>query len=444
MRIGVQEGWLETRRGSGIWPRGSLPQAIPKPPRFDSVRLAEQLRAEILAGRFGSGQFLPSPKLHSRQVRVHAATVRKAYGTLVSQGLVERVGRGWMVAPPRARRPSHSPALLCIGAAGNDGRLLVDSDREWDFWREIQLEATRCGLEPVLLAVGETTPEIDANAFGALVSNWHMADSGALLDALQKSRLPTAVWAATEEPLPGERYRQARNLWFHDLAHGRGAGETMAEFATALGHRKIAWISPFHASTWSQNRLEGLRASLPPSVEVVEAVHGWISEWDVQVQLAWNPEVTRRLDLEGIAHPSDPDRLRRPLVDMLTRKRCMERFGPRLEAALDSGATLWIAGSDLIAHWCLQWLEERGIRPPHGLGLASFDDTREATRLDVTSLRFDVQGMARAMVRQILSSRESHKLLTRYAGSVVRRASTSGFDAEPGAAGTSRPARIRI
>jgi len=120
----------------------------------------------------------------------------------------------------------------------------------------------------------------------------------------------------------------------------------------------------------------------------------------------------------------DPDEIRRPLVETITRGRCLEVFAPRLEAALESGATLWIAGSDLIAQWCLHWLGTRGLAVPRDLRLASFDDTRDATRLDLSSLRFDVQAMARAMIRQVLSSRRNHPAVTRYSGFVVERGST--------------------
>jgi len=75
--------------------------------------------------------------------------------------------------------------------------------------------------------------------------------------------------------------------------------------------------------------------------------------------------------------------------------------------------------------WCWHWLRARGVRVPEDLAMVAFDDSREASRFGLTSLRFDVQGMARAMVRQILSSRQPHPLLTRYAGAVIGRHSSS-------------------
>lgn len=416
----VRAGRLETRQGAGTWLRGARPAAVLPAPKPDAGRLAERIEAEIRAGRFGSGQPLPPPKDLAQLHGVHVATVRKALGHLLGQGLVERLGRAWRVTVPHPRRALRSPVLLCIGAGDAQGGLRMDTDREWDFWREIQAEAVRCGLVPRLVAWGQALPLLEG-AFGAVVSTWHLQDSTQLLDGLMRARLPTAVWVANHETLPGTRYRQARTLWFHDLAFGKEAGQTMAKALAGLGHRKLAWISPFHGSSWSRNRLEGLRGGLPADFELVEAVEGWVSEWDVQKDVHLDPQVLGRIDLEGIDHGGSLATIARPLVEAVTRDRCLAVFGPRLEAVLDSGATLWVAASDLAAGWCWHWLQSRGLRMPP---MVSFDDSREASRTGLTSMRFDVQGMARAMLRQVVSSRQPHRRLTRYAGDVVVRASS--------------------
>jgi len=416
----VGQGRLETRQGAGTWLRGMAPVAAVPAVRLDAGRLAERFGAEIRAGRYGSGQRLPPPKDLAQRHGVHAVTVRKALGMLVAQGLLERQGRAWKVCIRHARRTLRAPVLLCIGAGDAEGKLRMDSDREWDFWREIQAEAVRCGLVPRLVPWSGELPRLDG-AFGAVVSTWHLNDSAPLLDGLLRARLPAAVWVANHETLPGSRYRQARTLWFHDLAFGKEAGQTMAKALSGLGHRKLAWISPFHGSTWSRNRLDGLKAALPAGFELVEAVEEWVSEWDVQKDVHLDPLVLGRIDLAGIDHGGSLEAIARPLVEAITRERCLAVFGPRLETVMDSGATLWVAASDLAAQWCRHWLQARGIRPP---AMVSFDDSREASRVGLTSLRFDVQGMARVMLRQVQSSRQPHRLLTRYAGDVVVRASS--------------------
>lgn len=416
----VRSGHLEARQGAGIWLRGSAPVVAMPAARLDAGRLVERLGAEIRTGQYASGRSLPPPKDLSRMHGIHVVTVRKALGMLVSQGLLERQGRAWNVCLRPSRRVLRTPVLLCIGAGDAEGNLRMDTDREWDFWREIQAEAVRCGLMPRLLPWTGELPRLDGS-FGAVVSTWHLQDSTPILDGLMRARLPAAVWVANHETLPGARYRQARTLWFHDLAFGKEAGQTMAHALAGLGHRRLAWISPFHGSVWSRNRLAGLRDGLPDGIELVEAVEGWVSEWDVQKDVHEDPLVLGRIDLAGVDHGGSLEAIARPLVEAITRDRCLEVFGPRLEAVLDSGATLWVVASDIAALWCRHWLRVRGLRPPP---MVSFDDSREASRVGLTSLRFDVQGMARAMLRQVLSSRQPHRLLTRYAGDVVVRASS--------------------
>lgn len=421
----VRQGWLETRPGSGIWPRGARPRPSPPALRMDAERLAESIATDIQTGKLAAGGSLSPPKDYSNLHGIHPSTVRKAFAILQGQGLVERRGRSWAASRPRLGTPSRAPVLWCIGASDADGNLRMESDREWDFWRGIQAEAIRCGLRPRLIPWRGALPGLSEDVLGAIVSTWHLIDSSQLLDAVLRARLPAAVWAANHEGLPGKRYRLARGMWFHELAFGRGAGLAMAGYLAGLDHAKVAWVSPFQASPWARNRLDGLREGLPPEVELVEANGEWTSEWDIQDGVLADPASLSRVRLEGIDHGGATDPLRRPVIEAVTRDRALAIFGPRLEEAWSSGATLWVAASDLVARWCLHWLRARGHETPRDIALASFDDTRDASRLNLTSLRFDVQGMVRAMVRQVLSRREPHRLFTHYDGLVVERASTA-------------------
>ena len=424
VREAVEQGRLESRMGSGVWPAGArTPAFLEAPAKMDAERLSDRIREGILHGLYPGEIALPSPKQEALRHGLHPSTVRKAYSILEGRRLVERRGRSWVVAHPSLPGPRRHRVVLCVGAAGPDGGLRMDSDREWDFWRDVQSELARCGLVPRLVPIGTSLPAFDEPVFGAIFSNLHLPEGGPVLEALHLRRIPTAVWSTTEELLPGPRFAGMAGFRFHDLAFGREAGAIMGRFASESGHRRVAWISPFHGSSWSRHRLEGLRHGLGNDVELVEATHGWISEWDEYVRLAWSPETLSRFRLDGIEAP-DPDKLRRPLVDALVQERCLAILEPALDSALRSGATLWVACSDLAASWCLSWLRRRGIEVPRDLSLAGFDDARDATRLDLTSLRFPIQEMVRAMVRQILSGLREKGGIVRYAGEVVERGST--------------------
>ncbi|MEK7394153.1 MAG: hypothetical protein AAB214_16465, partial [Fibrobacterota bacterium] len=79
---------------------------------------------------------------------------------------MKRIGRAWKILSPSVGNPNQTRVLLCIGSADPNGNLRIESDREWDFWREIQLEALRCGLEPRLVAWNDTPLPLDDRCHG--------------------------------------------------------------------------------------------------------------------------------------------------------------------------------------------------------------------------------------------------------------------------------------
>jgi len=422
-----RRGWIETRPGSGTWPAGALPARGGASVRRDARQAAEDLAEEIARGRWPSREPLPSPKVLAERYRIHPTTMRKALVLLEDRRLIVRSGRTWTVHQPRipSARASKS-VVLCLGAADPEGGLRMGTDREWDFWREIQAEAARCDLRPVILPWhGDLGPDRE-RSLGAIVSTWHMLDPHPLLGALRQARLPSAVWVENPEALPGARYRDAPRLWFHDMAYGREAGAALAAHLQTLGHRRIAWIGPFHGSLWSRNRLDGLREALGSGFALHEATRDWVSEWDVQ-ETVWNdPAIWGAFHLDGIDHRGKVADLVRPIMESAARDRSLRLLEDTLSGALASGATLWVAASDLVARWCLHWLSARGLEVPRDLALAGFDDSRDALRHDLTSVRFDAQAMARSMVRQILSPSSTARKTTRYHGAVVARGSTAG------------------
>jgi DNA-binding LacI/PurR family transcriptional regulator len=241
---------------------------------------------------------------------------------------------------------------------------------------------------------------------------------------LHRARLPSAVWL--ENPVLSPARLSVRSPWlgFHDMAYGRESGAVLADHPAVRKHARIAWISPFHGAEWSRNRLEGLRQHLPGGTFLHEALGPWVSEWDFQAAVWRDPEAWKRVRLDGVgmgAHVAD---LARPLMEAIGRDRLIESFSPALEKALASGASLWVAASDWIAMACMDWLGAQGLRTPGDVALAGFDDSREALRHGLTSVRFDAQMMARAMVRQVLSPEAGGRKTLHYGGTVVARGST--------------------
>ena len=61
-------------------------------------QIAEQLKEEILSGKRGEGEYLPSIRELARELRISVITTMKAYELLESEGLVTAVqGKGFYV-----------------------------------------------------------------------------------------------------------------------------------------------------------------------------------------------------------------------------------------------------------------------------------------------------------------------------------------------------------
>lgn len=61
-------------------------------------QIAEQFREQILSGKLGNGEFLPSIRGLAKELKISVITTMKAYETLESEGLVTAMqGKGYYV-----------------------------------------------------------------------------------------------------------------------------------------------------------------------------------------------------------------------------------------------------------------------------------------------------------------------------------------------------------
>jgi GntR family transcriptional regulator len=90
-------------------------------------QLVDQIRAQIVGGRFAADAFLPSVRQVADELQVNPMTVSKAYSILEREGVVELVrGQGMRVLPPgraadaRARERAILPLLRQVAEAARD------------------------------------------------------------------------------------------------------------------------------------------------------------------------------------------------------------------------------------------------------------------------------------------------------------------------------------
>lgn len=414
-----EEGRLRPRRGVGLQAREV---ASPERRRTWSD-LAQALERDLQEGRFASTEPLPAPKELAGRWGVHPVTVRRALARLTCDGLLERRGRLWAPARPAARTGTW-PVILCVGGGDAQGRLLMEGDREIDLWRELQAEASaqRLAVRPLAWSSGDLG-RLPEGTVGAVVSTWHVSDPQELLERLAARRIRTCVWTESALDRTGALGRDGL-VSVHGIGSSREAGRAMGEHLRELGHRSCAWLSPFHGSRWSKERLEGLKEGFAGQVEACTL--GLFSEWDVLEPFVpgladWERRL-EGLDLSWSLAPWNPYR---QIHASLGWAELARRLEPEWERAAACGASAWVGASDLVAALSRRWLERNGRTVSGCVSLCGFDDTALAMREDLTSYRFDAAALARSVVLHLRASRPGGGMRRSHPGRLVVRGSTT-------------------
>jgi DNA-binding transcriptional regulator YhcF (GntR family)/DNA-binding LacI/PurR family transcriptional regulator len=416
----VQRGVLRKRGRSGHWRQDEFPRAGGRSARTDATRIEEALAAELRSGLHPWNVPFPSVKEQARRWGCHPQTASRIFASLQSAGLLERRGRSYHPVSPRRGLHRTKAAILCVGAAGLRGELRMDTDREIDFWKELGIESSRLGLELHRVPWAGGKLPVDPSVVGVVASTWHLPDPEALYKVLDRVRVPVCVWI--QDPSSHRSpVRSHPRLRFHDQGYGAASGRLLATHMFDRGHVHLAFVSPWHGSVWSRERLKGIRqeAVLRGGEVSVFSLDG-ISEWD-RMAPAWeDPAIWEGFPAVAVARavegPVDP--VREQAIRTLGWNRIRRDMDPLLQGALATGATAWIGANDECALIAQEWLAARGERR----AVAGFDDTSGALRADLTSFRFDSGAMVRSMLSQILSQGRGPGL-SRHEGVVVARGS---------------------
>jgi len=408
---------IESKPRSGMWRTGETPGSVVASRKANARDLATLLSSQIRDGLHPWGQPLPSIKELAARWNCHPRTASKALDIAMGEGSLARRGRLHFpsVAPPR--KATVRPVLLCISYATADGKFRMDSDRESDFWREIGSHAAHAGLSLRRIAYpGELT--IPAGTVGVVATTWHQADPARLYGELGRLRLPVCVWV--EDPVFDKSSWRGPRMYFHDLGYATGIGASVARHFLDLGHEHIAYISPWHSTRWSRNRLEGVAKEVAGRRARLEAFCSDDEPDDAPLARRDHPPS----DQSASALVRDPGSNPRFDLDEFQHDRIRQKSRPLFASALASGATAWICANDDVALRALDWLRENAAEFPKTISVAGFDDSVDALRADLTSYRFASDAMARSMILQILSSNAS-KAFSHHEGVVVPRSTSA-------------------
>lgn len=410
--------------------RPRFPDAHPRParpaPSEAGLRKWERLRADIerdmLQGVYQPGETLPSLKELQGKYHVCYSTLRKALRDL------ERAGR-WPPASYGVQARGGGPYVVYLAWGDERGNQHFDEPFDHEYLKALRSACERLNLEPAVAVYGYpggslrlvmppgaplAFPALCERAVGFLVRTACPRDVCAdLLPLLKRYRKPIAVLDEIDSPSLPEWTRANRLIKSFRPTITEASGEIMARHLLALGHRRLAVITPFRDAIWSRNRIAGLAATLrradPDAVLAEYALampyqqrHAVRENRAVALLRrsllrtpGWQPPLP---SLRGLMAQAD-----REIHLAVRRERILEALAPGLEKALRrKDLTAWVAIDDDTALLVLEFLGRRGIQVPRDLSLVGFDDTAEGARRDLTTYNFDFERFNHYVLRFLL------------------------------------------
>lgn len=413
---------------------GQPPPDSPPPRRRRWQQLCVQVERDLLCGTLCRQGELPPVTELSRRFGVNYRTMRKVLDTLVERGELYPYQRTYRIHSPSSSRPLDTVVL--IAASDREGGLRQYSPRTADTMRELETECSRSGVALVTIPWRRAAAGLDGAASPDRHLDSFLGDSPAVgfmvwtagLDRAGVRRVvahiahagrPAAVLEEDDDLPPQRRSRAQAGSRVYVAADCVSGGALTARYLLSLGHRRIAFISPVHGSSWSQRRLAGVeeactQADLPTTVS-----RHVLPEFRFRTQFLTEDTrqrhaVERLLD-HAAAHPPLTDDitvdtirdLRAFVMPAMKSRLLHQKLLPLLDSASRSKATAWVCATDEVAIEALTYVRNRGLRVPRDISVMGFDDSFEAFTAGLTSYSFNTASAVRPMLDFLLRPRTS-------------------------------------
>lgn len=454
-----QDGVIDCRWGSGIFPLKDR-RVEPTPYKNSSAlnksdSILEQIEKDLLNNIYRRGEKLPSIKTLVSRFNTSYPTIKKVFQKLISKDLIQSRGYTYYFTESFFH---WKVKIGVISAVDTDGKLIIEKERERNFFRQLSIEADRRNIQleyigfsdwnvPSSFRLNRRRAAVqlteDPDMLGYILVSWHMRDYKECLNRLVSLKKPISVWLENSIGLPQDNDSTLmRPISFFDLSYSLQPGLDMGRFLLRSGHRKIAFISPFHGSTWSQQRLTGLKEAFV-SAGIRDGVKEYTNS-DFTDDWSFMNQVLERNDLEMIINTKllqdkfsqslNSERLNEVIFEinsLFRDHRIFQVSESLMNAAInDRTITAWVAANDLCAIQCLNYLN-RSVSVPDKISLVGFDNSFQSLKLGLTSYDFNTSGLAQSMIDYILNPTSSlydkHSRVINLNGKVVVRDSVKNL-----------------
>jgi len=376
----------------------SIYSRIPAPKAKESAfeKVERLFREDWDRGAFSINEPLPLMKELALRYNTSPAILRNFLNSMVLHGVLNRTGRFYSFINKKASdRNTSLSELLFITRCNSWGGFTAESEREMDFLRMVYKKAGAENYRLILLGISENSGKlIDRsgkthrlsdfpNAVGAILSTLLVMEPIKLLQQFAGIKYPIAVW--WEHPagnLPA-RYLQKGNWTFFNSTFGSIPGYELGRHLVSRGINQVAYVSPYHNSSWSIDRLKGLKDAGLDVVDFTDAE--FASPWDYK-QIA--RKTVEKHAVEGYAR----ELLKSKIASLLNGKEYKD--------------IPIVCVNDDVASALIEMYEEGSIDKPQTM--YAFDNSAESYMLRLPSYDFNTQALVEHMFYSIANADAFH------------------------------------
>jgi DNA-binding LacI/PurR family transcriptional regulator/DNA-binding transcriptional regulator YhcF (GntR family) len=472
-----------------IW-QSNQPPAIVEPGTAKWQVLKHRVYRDILEGRYHPGEPMPSLKELKGFYGCCYMTLKKALESLAGDHIITTFKKTYSV--PNYARPGYSNSVAFVGLGGDDNKVVLFNPRVSEFIGSLEKEAAKANIKLEFLPydcerpkLNSAIPSVSASNIGHIfwLGEWfrfehHQKAMGDLILRTAQARKPVAVldeFGFSPFPIPAA---SLKNLKIFTIA-GKTAGRNIGKTLLRLGHRRIAYISPFYRHVWSQQRLQGLvdaflQAGLKDAVvpfvkselgitldsalamcafkgdeyETIRRVNSTqmrlreVLEDYRLIRNSWqpNPRYSERIRNMKRSYLRLIDLIRRgidPVVFSQISETVFQNSTaegmriyleePFFEKALkDKSITAWVADNDQTAFSALEFLRSRSIPVPGAISVTGFDNFTTSFNYGLTTYSFNLPDFAfRTLLYILKSARSPEHSVIEVDGVVIERETTA-------------------
>ena len=415
-------------------PAGKLPKRA-----WHEIR--ERLLRDILTGSFPQASRLPSVKELLNRYDTSYRTLQHAISELCAEGFIRSSKRGYAV---RELKAGGSSVGITVFGWGNEKGELDLGNLGREIIRQIESACIQANIHLDLVSMHFDEPS-NSLRFISVYSgkDYVLRESAqtmgyAILMIRDDKRIRNLLMPLALHKKPicvldfmgGWKIREGLNVMapitILSAASSIVASNTVARYLSGLGHARIAYLSPFHATSWSRARFDHLQ-DVFSHAGAEKRLYGYTLD---NYFRDFIPQKWRKLMTEP---PSGHSYSR--FIDMSAQETKMrsatlrviqKRMEPLLDKALlNKEITAWIGSNDDTALIALDFLKTKSVDVPGKISVVGFDNSYSALSNNLTSYSFNYPSAVYTMISSIVHPRirssRKRDIVTEIEGAMIVR-----------------------